>query len=89
VFVDTPLEECERRDVKGIYAQARRGEIQNFTGISDPYEPPVAPEVTLSTTDRLPEENARRILGWLLAKGFVRVDADADAADGAGAGAAA
>ena len=89
VFVDTPLEECERRDVKGIYAQARRGEIQNFTGISDPYEPPAAPEVTLSTTDRLPEENARRILGWLVAKGFVRVDADADAADGAGAGAGA
>ena len=87
VFVDTPLEECERRDVKGIYAQARRGEIQNFTGISDPYEPPAVPEVTLSTTDRLPEENARRILGWLVAKGFVRVDADADAADGAGAGA--
>ncbi len=87
VFVDTPLEECERRDVKGIYAQARRGEIQNFTGISDPYEPPAAPEVTLSTTDRLPEENARRILGWLVAKGFVRVDADADAADGAGAAA--
>jgi sulfate adenylyltransferase len=89
VFVDTPLEECERRDVKGIYAQARRGEIQNFTGISDPYEPPAAPEVTLSTTDRVPEENARRILGWLVAKGFVRVDADADAADGAGAGAGA
>ncbi len=87
VFVDTPLEECERRDVKGIYAQARRGEIQNFTGISDPYEPPAAPEVTLSTTDRLPEENARRILGCLVAKGFVRVDADADAADGAGAAA--
>jgi sulfate adenylyltransferase len=89
VFVDTPLEECERRDVKGIYAQARRGEIQNFTGISDPYEPPAAPELTLSTTERLPEENARRILGWLLAKGFVRAEADADAADGAGAGAAA
>ncbi len=87
VFVDTPLEECERRDVKGIYAQARRGEIQNFTGISDPYEPPAAPEVTLSTTDRLPEENARRILGCLVAKGFVRVDADADAVDGAGAAA--
>ncbi|MGE5687753.1 MAG: bifunctional sulfate adenylyltransferase/adenylylsulfate kinase [Gemmatimonadota bacterium] len=89
VFVDTPLEECERRDVKGIYAQARRGEIQNFTGISDPYEPPTAPEVTLSTTERLPEENARRILAWLVAKGFLRVDADADAADGPGAGAGA
>jgi sulfate adenylyltransferase len=85
VFVDTPLEECERRDVKGIYAQARRGEIQNFTGISDPYEAPAAPEVALSTTDRSPEENARRILGWLMAKGFVRADADADAADGAAA----
>jgi len=85
VFVDTPLEECERRDVKGIYAQARRGEIQNFTGISDPYEPPAAPEVTLSTSDRSPEENARLILGWLVAKGFVRSDADADAADGAAA----
>lgn len=87
VFVDTPLEECERRDVKGIYAQARRGEVQNFTGISDPYEPPAAPELTLSTTDRLPEENARRILDWLLAKGFVRADTDADVADGARAGA--
>jgi sulfate adenylyltransferase len=85
VFVDTPLAECERRDVKGIYAQARRGEIQNFTGISDPYEPPAAPEVSLSTTDRSPEENARLILGSLVAKGFVRSDADADAADGAAA----
>ncbi|HEY8104942.1 MAG TPA: bifunctional sulfate adenylyltransferase/adenylylsulfate kinase, partial [Gemmatimonadales bacterium] len=81
VFVDTPLEECERRDVKGIYAQARRGEIQNFTGISDPYEPPATPEVTLSTTDRSPEENARAILGWLVAKGFVGADPDADGAD--------
>jgi sulfate adenylyltransferase len=81
VFVDTPLEECERRDVKGIYAQARRGEIKNFTGISDPYEPPLKPEVTLSTTDATPEANARRILDYLLAQGLVRQDADADAAD--------
>ena len=81
IFVDTPLEECERRDVKGIYAQARRGEIKNFTGISDPYEPPLKPEVTLSTTDATPEENARRILDYLLAQGLVRQDADADAAD--------
>jgi sulfate adenylyltransferase len=85
VFVDTPLEECERRDVKGIYAQARRGEIQNFTGISDPYEPPTAAEVVLSTTDREPEENAREILAWLTAGGFLGADADADAADGAAA----
>jgi sulfate adenylyltransferase len=81
IFVDTPLEECERRDVKGIYAQARRGEIKNFTGISDPYEPPLKPELTLSTIDASPEDNARRILDYLLAQGLVRQDADADAAD--------
>jgi sulfate adenylyltransferase len=81
VFVDTPLEECERRDVKGIYAQARRGEIKNFTGISDPYEPPLEPELTLTTVDATPEENARRILEHLVREGLVRADADADAAD--------
>ncbi len=88
VFVDTPLEECERRDVKGIYAQARRGEIKNFTGISDPYEAPLSPEITLSTTDATPEQNARRILDHLVREGLVRADAEADAADldGAAAG---
>jgi len=50
VHVSTPLEECERRDVKGLYAKARRGEIQNFTGISDPYEAPSNPELRLDTT---------------------------------------
>jgi adenylylsulfate kinase len=50
VFVSTPLAECERRDIKGLYARARRGEIAQFTGISDPYEAPVAPEVTIDTT---------------------------------------
>jgi adenylylsulfate kinase len=49
IYVATPLEECERRDVKGLYARARRGEIKNFTGIDDPYEPPVHPELTLET----------------------------------------
>src|SRR5215216_8129040 len=49
IYVSTPLEECERRDIKGLYARARRGEIQNFTGISDPYEPPDHPELTLDT----------------------------------------
>jgi bifunctional enzyme CysN/CysC len=47
VFVDTPLEECERRDVKGLYAKARKGELKNFTGIDSPYEPPANPEVQL------------------------------------------
>ena len=49
IYVSTPLEECERRDVKGLYARARRGEIRNFTGIDDPYEAPERPELTLDT----------------------------------------
>ena len=55
VFVDTPLEECERRDVKGLYAKARRGELENFTGIDSDYEPPEAPEIHLRTVDTKPE----------------------------------
>ncbi len=50
VHVATPIEECERRDTKGLYAKARRGEIHNFTGIDDPYEPPVAPDLVVDTT---------------------------------------
>ena len=50
VFVDTPIEECEKRDVKGLYAKARRGDLQNFTGIDSPYEAPEAPELRLPTT---------------------------------------
>jgi adenylylsulfate kinase len=50
IYVSTPLHECERRDVKGLYARARRGEISNFTGLDDPYEPPARPEVTIDTT---------------------------------------
>ena len=49
VFVDTPLEECERRDAKGLYAKARRGELKNFTGVDSDYEPPESPEVHLQT----------------------------------------
>ncbi len=71
VFVDTPLEVCEQRDVKGLYAKARRGEIRGFTGIDDPYEPPVNPELTLSTIDVSPEENARKIIRYLEEKGFL------------------
>ena len=56
VFVDTPLEECERRDVKGLYARARKGEIAHMTGISSPYEAPEAPEIRLETVDREPDE---------------------------------
>jgi sulfate adenylyltransferase len=72
VFVDTPIETCEQRDTKGMYAKARLGEIKNFTGIDDPYEPPQNAEITLDTLSHTPEENARLILEHLVEKGFVR-----------------
>jgi sulfate adenylyltransferase len=72
VFVDTPLEVCEARDTKGMYAKARRGEIKGFTGIDDPYEPPLYAEITLDTVQQTPEDNARRILDYLQQRGFVR-----------------
>ncbi len=78
VFVDTPLSVCEQRDVKGMYAKARRGEIKEFTGISDPYETPLSPEITLNTVDCSPEENARRIMADLAQRGFVRWDPGTD-----------
>jgi bifunctional enzyme CysN/CysC len=56
VFVDTPLVECERRDVKGLYAKARRGELKNFTGIDSPYQPPQTPQAHLITSGKSPEE---------------------------------
>ncbi|HET7691494.1 MAG TPA: adenylyl-sulfate kinase, partial [Gemmatimonadota bacterium] len=72
VYVSTPVEECEKRDVKGLYAQARRGEIKNFTGIDDPYERPEHPEITLDTTAHSPEDNARRVIEYLIEQGYVR-----------------
>ena len=72
VFVNTPLEECERRDVKGMYLKARRGELKNFTGIDDPYEPPVQPELELETTFNSAEENARLIVAYLADRGFLK-----------------
>ena len=72
VFVDTPLEVCERRDSKGVYAKARRGEITGFTGIDDPYEAPASPEITLDTVVTGPDQNARRVLEYLERQGFVR-----------------
>ena len=74
IFVDTPLSVCEKRDVKGMYAKARRGEIKEFTGISDPYEPPLHPEITLDTQAHTPEENARLIVDELKRRGFARTE---------------
>ena len=71
VFVDTPLDECEKRDTKGMYAQARRGEIKNFTGIDDPYEEPQHPELTLTTVGVVPEANAKLILDYLIEHRFI------------------
>jgi bifunctional enzyme CysN/CysC len=65
VFVDTPLEECERRDPKGLYAKARRGELMNFTGIDSGYEPPESPEIHLDTTKHSVEECVDRIITFL------------------------
>ncbi len=84
VFVDTPLEVCEQRDAKGMYAKARRGEIRGFTGIDDPYEPPLDPELRLTTTDCSPEDNARRILGHLVKAGFLLDDGEPPATAQAG-----
>ena len=72
VFVDTPLEVCEQRDTKGMYAKARRGEIKGFTGIDDPYERPLHAEITLDGAGHSPEKNARLVLDKLIAQGLVR-----------------
>lgn len=71
VFVDTPLEVCEQRDIKGMYARARRGEITGFTGIDDPYEAPSQPELRLETVNVTPEENAYRIIVYLEQQGLL------------------
>jgi bifunctional enzyme CysN/CysC len=70
VFVDTPLAEAERRDVKGLYKKARAGELKNFTGISSPYEAPEHPEIRVDTTQISPEEAAEQIFAWLERGGF-------------------
>lgn len=66
VYVSTPLEECERRDVKGLYAKARSGEIKNFTGISAPFEAPTSPFLTLDTSELNLEESVKRLLGVVI-----------------------
>lgn len=65
VFVNTPLEVCEQRDIKGLYKKARAGEIKNFTGISSPFETPVNPTIEIETLKESPEEAVAKILGVL------------------------
>lgn len=75
VYMDTPVEVCEQRDVKGLYAKARQamadGHPMGFTGVDDPYEPPIDPEITLQGSGITPEENARKVIDYLEAQGFV------------------
>lgn len=72
VFVDTPVEVCESRDAKGMYAQARQGLIKGFTGVDDPYEAPLNAEITLDTVEHSAIENAQRIVAALTERGFVQ-----------------
>ena len=72
LYVDTPLEVCEGRDRKGMYAKARAGLIKGFTGVDDPYEAPENPEVRIDTTDLTPDEAAQEALLYLERAGYIK-----------------
>jgi len=72
VYISTPFEVCEQRDVKGLYARARAGDLKGMTGIDDPYEPPISPELEVSTTNQTPDQAADQIVKELQARGYVR-----------------
>jgi bifunctional enzyme CysN/CysC len=71
VFVETPITECIRRDPKGLYARALRGEIKNFTGLDSPYEVPESPEIRLDTVEHSVEETVERVEVWLKERGYL------------------
>jgi adenylyl-sulfate kinase len=71
VFVDAPLAICAARDVKGLYAKAFAGELKDFTGVNDPYEPPLNPEITLNTEHETVDESVQRVLTYLETRGLV------------------
>ena len=71
IHVDTPLEEVIARDVKGLYAASQRGEVMQMTGLSDPYEPPLAPELRLETVDRTVAQNCRDVIAYLEERGLL------------------
>ncbi|MCP4399320.1 MAG: adenylyl-sulfate kinase [bacterium] len=72
VFVDTPIEICERRDPKGLYKKARAGEIKGFTGVDDPYETPRSPEITLAAGDENPDMLADQVINYLIEQRIIR-----------------
>ena len=82
IFVDCPVEVCERRDPKGLYAKARAGEIDNFTGISAPYEEPPSPEIHVHTDREDPSDSVDRIMAWLEENGFIAARDAAASASG-------
>jgi bifunctional enzyme CysN/CysC len=71
IFVDTPLEVCEQRDPKGLYKKARRGQLQNFTGLDSPYEPPVNSELTLNAHSDSADDLADRIIHFMQQRGLL------------------
>ena len=73
VYIKASVETCEERDVKGLYAKARSGEIKEFTGVSDPYEEPLKPELVIETEQQTAEQSARQILDYLETNGFIAV----------------
>ncbi|HUR15859.1 MAG TPA: adenylyl-sulfate kinase [Candidatus Limnocylindrales bacterium] len=74
VFVDTPLDVVAQRDVKGLYAAEKRGEVKQMTGVTDPYEPPLAPEIHLETVDRTVDENAQAVIDDLERQSILQAD---------------
>jgi bifunctional enzyme CysN/CysC len=76
IFVNTPLEVCEDRDVKGLYAKARRGELKNFTGIDSEYQDPETPDIDLKTTEITAEQAAERVVQYLQERGYLHRDAE-------------
>ncbi len=73
VWVNTDASTCENRDVKGMWKEARNGRRPNFTGLDDPYEPPVIPEITIDTVHETPRQSAERIFNHLSSRGYLDV----------------
>ncbi len=71
IHVNTPIETCETRDPKGLYKKARAGQLKNFTGVDDPYEPPISAELTLDATHVTPQEAAVQLMSYLESKGII------------------
>jgi adenylylsulfate kinase len=80
VFIDTPIEECEKRDPKGLYKKARAGEIKDFTGIDSPYEVPSAPEIRIANYNVTVDEAANQVIKFLDERGYLKPYKESDIA---------